>query len=362
MEQASSTALRCLGCSTELMKKPGGGKPKYCPPCLKDRRRIQGRDAARRRKAGIVLEPLGITCSDCQNEFFWARKGSPPERCETCRVEHHRRYLKNWQRTKGHLASGMILEVECRTCGSPLDWVVVVGRRPYICGICQWEKRAQRRRERKAARQKPDLSRRCEDCRKIYFRRTSQGGPTYRCKPCQKRHTARLDEARKPAQLAALREKLRLRYEKDGRSSPCQGCVASLRCQRMGLVRKWCGKCLPIRRREVAKAWRAANPEAMRDISYRSNQARRARLAAVEREPYKKSDILKRDNWTCKLCRKRINKRFKGRHSLAPTVDHQIPLEHGGADKPQNLVAAHMGCNSAKGSRFLPQGEQLQLC
>lgn len=60
--------------------------------------------------------------------------------------------------------------------------------------------------------------------------------------------------------------------------------------------------------------------------------------------PRLRFEILKRDNYTCRYCRSKDNEL---------TVDHVIPQALGGADKPENLVAACKDCNSGKTSTNL---------
>jgi hypothetical protein len=56
-----------------------------------------------------------------------------------------------------------------------------------------------------------------------------------------------------------------------------------------------------------------------------------------------------------------IDKRLSGMHVMGPTIDHQIPLALGGPDIVSNAVAAHRTCNTSKGTRYMPGGEQLAL-
>ena len=51
--------------------------------------------------------------------------------------------------------------------------------------------------------------------------------------------------------------------------------------------------------------------------------------------------VLERDGRICWLC---------GQPG-ANTADHVLPIAHGGNDDPSNLRAAHLGCNSSRGSR-----------
>ena len=60
--------------------------------------------------------------------------------------------------------------------------------------------------------------------------------------------------------------------------------------------------------------------------------------------------VLKRDHHTCQ---------YEGCHSRATTVDHVVPLCQGGKTTWQNLVAACLPCNQAKGGRT---PEQAGMC
>lgn len=55
-------------------------------------------------------------------------------------------------------------------------------------------------------------------------------------------------------------------------------------------------------------------------------------------------EILKRDNWRCMIG-------GDGCTIVASTVDHIVPLAHGGTDDPANLRAACARCNYRRGAR-----------
>ena len=55
----------------------------------------------------------------------------------------------------------------------------------------------------------------------------------------------------------------------------------------------------------------------------------------------------------CELCHRPIDFDAPARTSQAPSVDHIVPLSHGGAELPpiDELRLAHVGCNSGRGNK-----------
>lgn len=62
--------------------------------------------------------------------------------------------------------------------------------------------------------------------------------------------------------------------------------------------------------------------------------------------------VADRDGWVCHICGLRIDPQ-PGTQSQCLSVDHVIPQSRGGTNTPDNLRAAHQGCNAAKGARVL---------
>lgn len=83
-----------------------------------------------------------------------------------------------------------------------------------------------------------------------------------------------------------------------------------------------------------------------------------ARAGRKERErgrPFKRADIFERDGWRCHLCGKACDRDAKVPDSKAATIDHIIPIAHGGLDDPINVATAHFICNSRRGTRGVAQ-------
>ncbi len=75
--------------------------------------------------------------------------------------------------------------------------------------------------------------------------------------------------------------------------------------------------------------------------------------------PVSPTYIFERDNWTCQLCRRKVNRKAVVPHPRAPVLDHVIPLAKGGTHEPANVQCAHFMCNCLKSDRG--GGEQLML-
>jgi 5-methylcytosine-specific restriction endonuclease McrA len=87
------------------------------------------------------------------------------------------------------------------------------------------------------------------------------------------------------------------------------------------------------------------------------NIAKRAIRFGVERVPYRRSDLLERDDWTCQLCSVSLLRKWTyHKHTLIPhpanaTLDHIVAMSNGGADAPWNIQACCFQCNSMKSSK-----------
>lgn len=59
-------------------------------------------------------------------------------------------------------------------------------------------------------------------------------------------------------------------------------------------------------------------------------------------------EILRRDHYMCMICGRPLDMNAKPGSRWAPSVDHIVPVSLGGTDHPENLRAAHFGCNSSR--------------
>lgn len=94
--------------------------------------------------------------------------------------------------------------------------------------------------------------------------------------------------------------------------------------------------------------WRERFPEEAR----RHDSLRRARkIGAAIGEPFTNSEIFERDGWVCGLCDEPIDRDLRHPEPGSASLDHVLPLSRGGAHSRENVQAAHLGCNLAKGAR-----------
>lgn len=65
--------------------------------------------------------------------------------------------------------------------------------------------------------------------------------------------------------------------------------------------------------------------------------------------------VYERDGGICQICGMPVDKNARDGRKIYrdyPTVDHIIPLSHGGLHVWDNVQLAHMGCNAMKGDNF----------
>jgi 5-methylcytosine-specific restriction endonuclease McrA len=55
--------------------------------------------------------------------------------------------------------------------------------------------------------------------------------------------------------------------------------------------------------------------------------------------------IAERDLWICQLCRKPVYDKYRFPHPKSASIDHIIPVAHGGNDERRNLQLVHLICN-----------------
>jgi 5-methylcytosine-specific restriction endonuclease McrA len=70
-------------------------------------------------------------------------------------------------------------------------------------------------------------------------------------------------------------------------------------------------------------------------------------------EPSLRHQLYERDNWTCQICNKPIDREANRNTNYAPSLDHIVPQSHMllPDHSPSNLRTVHRLCNSKRGDR-----------
>lgn len=68
-------------------------------------------------------------------------------------------------------------------------------------------------------------------------------------------------------------------------------------------------------------------------------------------------EVFQRDSWVCQICGEETDRSAVWPDPKYPTIDHIIPVAHGGDHTEENLQCACRECNSKKGAS-LPLGQQ----
>lgn len=120
-----------------------------------------------------------------------------------------------------------------------------------------------------------------------------------------------------------------------------------------------CGKIYKTNRPSSRYCSKACAAKVERMAKTEQNQRRRAREKGAYVAPVSRAKIFKRDNWTCQICGKKVNRKLEYPHPMSASIDHVIALANGGTHEPANVQLAHFICNSVKSSN--DEGEQLRL-
>ena len=138
-------------------------------------------------------------------------------------------------------------------------------------------------------------------------------------------------------------------WAQDRRNRHCQVCNVTV-----GPRRRFCEQCARARKRQSdARARRT------RRAKYGRSFRARARRFKVDYELVNRQKVFTRDGWRCGICAKKVDKRLKAPHPMAASLDHIVPMSHGGGHTYINTQCAHHLCNSLKSDRHA--GDQLAL-
>lgn len=187
----------------------------------------------------------------------------------------------------------------------------------------------------------------CERCQEDTPRRKDG-----KCKPCAAAYERRyrLEHAE---EQAARNAAWRLEHQEElAQKDAERRATPENRERARGAARQWRLDNPELSRQGTAN-WQAANPERSAELKRRAARRRRARKAQNGFEVYEDQDIFERDQWICHLCTEAIDPELPRSDPLGATIDHLLPISKGGADRPDNVAAAHWICNVRRNDALL---------
>lgn len=318
----------CGGCGKLLQVKAASRPVPVCHSC-----RRAAREAEPRKKKPSV------PCATCGKLLFGGRTSLPPgeRRCRGCRRAARVRECVYCGMTFIQKALDQVYcsrdcqrhcprpaartpEIPCEVCAQPFKPRMSRGIRQRTCSReCGTKIHSNRRAEFWEWR---SMLPTCVDCGGCTFRRPG----VKRCRGCAASRKAELDRAYNSRRPKALpRPKVE---------------IACGRCGKVMVTEyvdtKWCRPC--------------------RKAVHKGEHRHRARKFGVAYEPINPIEIYERDGWTCHICSGPI-RRVPGNQVDVDgwSLDHVIPMAHGGPHLKWNVKAAHWGCNVLKADSFFAE-------
>jgi hypothetical protein len=290
MPKTSAIAeLVCESCGTKFPRGERGRAARFCSVACRKKQQI----------------PASLCCGECGENFVAKkfRKFCSPD----CQVAAFKK-----ARTK-------TVDCVCENCGEGF-WPKRPSRNKFCSRDCAYSFKAKRAAENNAGAFVP-CDTQCSVCSRVFFRRQEQH--TYCSPDCSKQaHTHRRRLKRGPKQRACIVCSSQF-TRKPGQGSTGKYCS-----------RKCSNKAAKRRRWLTEKI---------------ADRMRKQKLAAGDRiNPY---EIFARDNWTCHICSKPVDRNAKCPADLAATLDHLIPLSKNGPHIKTNVRCAHFICNCRRGNR-----------
>lgn len=232
---------------------------------------------------------------------------------------------------------------------------------------CQWdgcdrpvEKRGHCARCYKRARKAGTLELgprhgRCADCGRGVVGGKTGPIPT-RCRACA-------EQRRRTRMYAEWRQASSEKYEAERRWVACPDCGTERERSPRDTKSTRCLPCQAARRAALLKEWAKANPaktyaskrkwhESNREVLRANNHRRRVLARSAQSDRFVARDIFERDGWACQICGVALDSTIKFPDPLSPSLDHIVPISRGGTHTLDNVQAACMGCNWAKGPRM----------
>lgn len=253
----------------------------------------------------------------------------------------------------------------CKNCGEPFPprrggGQYGGGGKPQV--HCSDKCRREWARKQLLARKWAQRSTECPECGGP-IEQNAVGQPRKFCsEKCKTRATnRRVARARKPAKRG---------YEKQ--CAHCGKPFTAIRADRIYCYDSWCGQYAYGERKRAATGLRMQEHHVVCDecgtpftathplarwckpqCGWKHNHRLAAKRARVDQSiiPFTDRQVFVRDGWVCHLCGDPIDPKLKWPARMCATVDHVLPIFHGGKDELDNVAAAHWKCNHTKGAK-----------
>jgi 5-methylcytosine-specific restriction endonuclease McrA len=111
-----------------------------------------------------------------------------------------------------------------------------------------------------------------------------------------------------------------------------------------------CPSCAKKRQRQQIEDWYKAHPDKLAEKWRAHKRRRRAAKFGAESERFADREIFERDDWTCGICRHKIDPSVKYPDPRSASLDHIIPLSLGGPHTRSNVRLACLECNVLRGA------------
>ena len=172
----------------------------------------------------------------------------------------------------------------------------------------------------------------CKTCKAEQGHRWRKANPTYFAAHYRKNRVKKIAAAREYARLNPVDPVIRLQRKRKWRSANADRVAA------------------------VNRAWRAVNPDLVRESALRCQNRRRARLRGLPNEPYTVIEILERDGANCVLCGEELDLEAGQYQTKAATIEHLecISWPNSAGDVLSNVALAHWSCNMRRGTSSHP--------
>lgn len=250
-----------------------------------------------------------VECKECGKTFESSKNDLRRKYCSgACRQEVVYRNFKSRQALE---LSQRLEKLLCRQCGEKVHYKGI-GTIPIFCGNKCKQKFHNTKNRRARGGLRPTNPKNCEFCGISFMpkKRDAKYCPDNWCS--QKAYKLR----------KSLNQALPKTFDVS-----CDGCGTKFTAKKPDA--RWCSKTCANRH-------------------WGNVRARQARVR--DAGSYADRDVFIRDNWVCHLCGELIDAQLSRTDPMGATIDHVVPLAHGGDDSLENVRAAHFSCNVRKGS------------